>query len=137
MAGRSTSRHPHGLCSVAVGYGWPEMVLLVLALISGLSFLRYGFNVLFRIRLRGDFIRYGIPGTRNIVGVLEILGGAAVLLGLMFAPLGAFGAAGLTVMMLLGVAVRVRVHDALWLMFPAASLGILNAVLVVLFVRSQ
>jgi len=112
------------------------MVLLVLALISGLSFLRYGFNVLFRIRLRGDFIRYGIPGTRNIVGVLEILGGAAVLLGPMFAPLGAFGAAGLTVLMILGVAVRIRVHDALWLMLPATILGALNAVLIVLFLHA-
>ena len=112
------------------------MVLLVLALISGLAFLRYGFDVLFRIRLRNEFARYGMPGARNIVGVLEMLGGLAVLLGLVFAPLGAFGAAGLTLLMILGVALRIRIRDAPRLMLPAACLGALNAVLVVLFLSS-
>lgn len=112
------------------------MVLVVLALISGLSFLRYGLAVLFRVRQRAEFTRYGMPGIRSFVGVMEILGGAAVLLGLAVAPLGAFGAAGLTLLMILGVIVRIRVHDAPRLMVPAASLGGLNAVLVVLFLGS-
>jgi len=112
------------------------MVLLVLALISGLSFLRYGLEVLFRIRLREEFTRYGMPGIRNFVGVMEMLGGAAVLLGLAVAPLGAFGAAGLTLLMILGLIVRIRLHDAPRLMVPAACLGGLNAVLVVLFLSS-
>ena len=112
------------------------MVLLVLALISGLSFLRYGFALLFRTRLRGEFTRYGMPRMRNIVGVLEILGGTAVLLGLAVAPLGAFGAAGLALLMFLGLIVRIRIHDAPRLMLPAALLGGLNAVLVVLFLSS-
>jgi len=112
------------------------MVLLVLALISGLSFLRYGLEVLFRIRLREEFTRYGMPGIRNFVGVMEMLGGAAVLLGLAVAPLGAFGAAGLTLLMILGLIVRIRLHDAPRVMVPAACLGGLNAVLVVLFLSS-
>jgi len=112
------------------------MVLLVLALISGLSFLHYGSEILFRIRLREEFTRYGVPRIRNFVGVMEILGGAAVLLGLAVAPLGAFGAAGLTLLMLLGLIVRLRIHDAPRLMVPAASLAGLNAVLVVLFLSS-
>lgn len=112
------------------------MVLLVLALISGLSFLRYGLEVLFRIRLREEFTRYGMPGIRKFVGVMEMLGGAAVLLGLAVAPLGAFGAAGLTLLMILGLIVRIRLHDAPRLMVPAACLGGLNAVLVVLFLNS-
>jgi uncharacterized membrane protein YphA (DoxX/SURF4 family) len=112
------------------------MVLLVLALISGLSFLYYGFEILFRIRLRQEFSRYGMPGIRSFVGVMEVLGGAAVLLGLAFAPLGAFGAAGLTVLMVLGLIVRIRLHDATRLMVPAAALAVLNAVLVGLFLSS-
>lgn len=112
------------------------MVLLVLALISGLSFLRYGSEVLFRPRLREEFTRYGLPGVRRFVGVAEFLGGAAVLLGLAFAPLGAFGAAGLTLLMLLGLIVRIRIQDAPRLMAPAAALCGINAVLVVLFLSS-
>lgn len=109
------------------------MVLTVLALISGLAFLRYGSVLLFRKRLRQEFSRYGLPGMRAFVGVMELLGGMAVLLGLAVAPLGAFGAAGLSVLMVLGLIVRVRIHDPWRLMAPAASLAVLNAVLAVLF----
>ena len=109
------------------------MVLVVCALVSGLSFLYYGFRVLFRPELEGEFERYGMPGVRKFVGLMEVLGAIAVILGLAFAPLGAFGAAGLTTMMVLGLIVRVRVHDPPHLMVPAAALGALNAVLVVLF----
>ncbi len=109
------------------------MVLSALALISGIAFLYYGTELLVRARLREEFSRYGIPRVRKLVGVLEVLGGAAVLLGLGFPPLGAFGAAGLCVLMLLGLSVRIRIHDVRRLMVPAASLAVLNAVLVVLF----
>ena len=109
------------------------MVLVVLALVSGLSFLYYGFKVLFRSASRGEFERYGLPDVRQVVGVLEVLGGTAVILGLAVAPLGALAAAGLTALMVLGLIVRLRIHDAPRLMVPAASLAGLNAVLVVLF----
>jgi len=112
------------------------MVLLVLALISGLSFLRYGFEILFRVRLREEFARYGMPEIRSFVGVLEVLGGTAVLLGLAVAPLGAFGAAGLTLLMIFGLIVRIKIHDAPRLMVPAALLAGVNAALVVLFLSS-
>lgn len=109
------------------------MVLVVLALVSGLSFLRYGIDILFQTRLRQEFTRYGMPGVRTFVGAMEILGGSAVLLGLAVAPLGAFGAAGLMLLMILGLIVRIRIRDAVRLMVPAACLAALNAVLVVLF----
>jgi uncharacterized membrane protein YphA (DoxX/SURF4 family) len=109
------------------------VVLVLLALVSGLAFLYYGFRVLFRTELRGEFERYGMPAVRQLVGVLEILGATAVILGLAFAPLGALAAAGLTALMVLGLIVRYRIHDAPRLMVPAALLAALNAVLVVLF----
>ena len=109
------------------------VVLVVLALVSGLSFLYYGSKVLFRTTSRGEFERYGVPAVRKLVGILEVLGGTAVILGLAIAPLGALAAAGLTALMVLGLIVRVRIHDAPRLMVPAASLGALNAALVVLF----
>lgn len=109
------------------------MALVTFALVSGVSFLYYGSKVLFRPALRSEFERYAMPGVRRLVGVTEVLGGTAVILGLAVAPLGAVAAAGLTVLMVLGLIVRVRVHDAPRLMVPAASLGALNAVLVVLF----
>jgi uncharacterized membrane protein YphA (DoxX/SURF4 family) len=115
--------------------GVPSTVaLVVLALVSGLSFLFYGFRVLFQAASRGEFERFGVPAVRWLVGVMEVLGGAGVMLGLVVAPLGALAAGGLTLLMVLGLIVRIRVHDAARLMAPAALLGAVNAVLVVLFV---
>lgn len=112
------------------------MLLTALALISGLSFLKYGSDVLFRERLRHEFERYGMPRFRIVVGTLEMLGGSAVLLGLAVAPLGALGASGLALLMVLGLRVRVRLHDPLRLMVPAATLALVNAALVVLFLSA-
>ena len=56
--------------------------------------------------------------------------------GLAVAPLGALGAGGLTLLMILGLIIRIRIHDAPRLMVPAACLAVLNAVLVVLFLSS-
>ena len=110
------------------------VVLVVLALVSGLSFLFYGFKVLLGTASRGEFERYRVPAVRELVGVLEVLGGTAVILGLAIAPLGALAAAGLAALMVLGLIVRYKIHDSSRLMVPAASLAALNAVLVVLFV---
>jgi hypothetical protein len=77
-----------------------------------------------------------MPDVRHVVGLLEVLGGTAVILGLAFAPLGAFAAVGLTTLMVLGLIVRVRIHDPVRLMVPAALLGALNAVLAVLFLSA-
>jgi len=109
------------------------LVLVVGAVVSGLSFLYYGFRVLFRAALVEEFERYGMPSVRHFVGLMEVVGGTAVILGLASAPLGAFAAVGLTVLMVLGLTVRLRVHDAPRLMVPAATLAVLNTVLVVLF----
>ncbi len=109
------------------------LVLVVLAVLSGASFLHYGYEILFEHPLQKEFERYGVPRVRRFVGSMQLLGGAGVLIGLGYAPLGAAAAAGLAVMMFLGVMVRLRIHDAPRLMVPAASLCIVNAVLTGLF----
>lgn len=113
-----------------------DMVLVILALVSGLSFLHYGAEILSEPRLEAEFSRYGLADFRGLVGVLELLGGAGVIVGVVFAPLGALAALGLSMLMLLGIVVRVRVRDAPRLMAPAALLCLLNAALAILFVSS-
>ncbi len=109
------------------------VVLVALALISGFSFAVYGFQTLFGLPPRGEFERYGMPSVRKMVGSAQLLGAFGVLLGLGYPPLGALAAAGLTLMMALGLVVRLKIRDAPRLMVPAASLSILNGVLVALF----
>ncbi len=67
--------------------------------------------------------------------MLELLGASGVLIGLVVAPLGAAAALGLCTLMVSGVVVRVRLHDPVQRMLPAASLAVLNAALVYLFLR--
>ncbi len=55
-----------------------------------------------------------------------MLGGAGLLLGLQHLPLLLFSALGLTVLMLLGVGVRVRLRDGVLLTLPALVLLVLN-----------
>ena len=118
----------------SVHHDVPSTVTLVLlALVSGLSFLYYGFKVLFKPASIEEFERFGVAGQRKFVGVMEVLGGAGVMLGLIVAPLGALAATGLALLMFLGLIVRIRVHDAVRLMVPAALLGLANTILVVLF----
>jgi len=112
------------------------MVLVILALVSGVSFLYYGVKILTTPRLEQEFSRYGLADFRGLVGVLELLGGAGVIIGVVVPTLGAVAALGLSVLMLLGIVVRIRVRDAPRLMAPAALLCVLNAALVVLFVTS-
>lgn len=109
------------------------MLLVILAALSAAAFFYYGGETLFADPPRVEYERYGLPKLRVLVGSLQLLGAAGLLIGLLFAPLGAAAATGLALMMLLGVAARVRIHDAPRLMIPAGSLAVLNAVLVVLF----
>lgn len=109
-------------------------ILVALALTSAVAFTIYGYQTLFGLPPRGEFERYGMPKVRRFVGSTQLLGAIGVLLGLIYGPLGALSAGGLTLMMVLGLIVRFRIHDAPRLMVPAASLGVLNGLLVVLFV---
>lgn len=107
---------------------------LPLALLSALPFLYYGVGCIVRPHIRAEYLRYGIPHLAAVSGALQLLGAGGVLLGLRLPALGAAAAAGLCVMMILGVAVRVRLRDPIRLMLPAASLALINGALLGLFV---
>jgi hypothetical protein len=110
------------------------MLLVTLAAISALAFFYYGAETLFANPPRGEFERYGLPKVRVFVGSMQLLGAAGVVIGIFIPALGAAAATGLTIMMLLGLAARYRIHDAPQLMVPAGSLAMLNATLAYLFI---
>lgn len=109
------------------------VLLVVLALISGSAFTMYGYQTLFGLPPRGEFERYGMPRVRTFVGSAQLLGAAGVVLGIRYPLLGAAAASGLALMMVLGLIVRLRIHDAPRLMVPAGSFAVVNSALVVLF----
>ena len=108
------------------------MLLLVLTLCSAVAFLFYGYEALVADRVRREFERYGMPQFRVVIGSLQILGALGALAGLVNDMIGALATGGLMLMMLLGVVVRIRIHDAPRQMVQAASLAVLNGVLLYL-----
>ena len=112
------------------------MTLTILALMSGISFLKYGLDILFREHQRREFERYDLTRFQTLVGSAEIAGGLAVLVGLQIATLGVLASAGLAALMVLALIVRIRLRDPIRLLLPAATLLAINAALVVLFTSS-
>ncbi len=76
--------------------------------------------------MRREFIRYGLAQFRPLVGTLQILGALGLLVGLHWPWLGQSAAAGLALLMFLGMVTRIRIHDTWWQSIPAAFYMILN-----------
>lgn len=108
------------------------MLLSILTLVSAGAFLFYGFEALFAGRVGREFERYGVPQFRVLVGSLQVLGALGALVGLVNDTIGALATGGLMLMMLIGVAVRLRIHDTPRQMMQAGSLAVLNGVLLYL-----
>ncbi|MCC5834842.1 MAG: DoxX family protein [Opitutales bacterium] len=108
-----------------------ETHIIILQTLSGLAFLVYGTACLCFGGMKAEFERYGLANFRRWVGLLEIFGGLGLWLGFYFPILTLIASAGLTLLMIAGVAVRWRVGDPWIQMMPAAALGAVNLLLFV------
>jgi len=73
-----------------------------------------------------EFQRYRLPHWRRLTGVLQILASAGLLAGFFFWPLRLLCSAGLAIMMLVAIVVRIRVNDSLVAATPALFFFLLN-----------
>jgi len=102
-------------------------VFLALVLLSSLSFLAYGITYFTSPKMKSEFKRFGLEKQGLLVAILEVLGGAGLLVGLAINPIMLLSAGGLALLMLLGVAVRLKIGDSVWVSLPAFSFMLLNA----------
>lgn len=102
------------------------VALLVTTVLSAVLFLGYGAVVLLTGGMREEFERFGLARFRLATGVLEVLGGAGLLVGLVRIEVLVVASAGLALLMLLGVLTRIRVKDPLAEVVPAAALLLAN-----------
>ena len=100
-----------------------------LILFSALSFLGYALGCFFSKYTQNEFERYQLPDQRRLVGGLQLLAVLGLLGGFKYPWMGQAAAAGLAVMMLVALAVRIRIKDSPLQMGPAALYLILNAYL--------
>ncbi len=101
----------------------------VLVWFSALSFLGFGTACFFAPSLQREFRRYGLSAWRPLVGVLQLAGATGLLAGFLVPLIGQAASAGLALLMLLGVGVRIRIHDTFLQALPALCYMALNAYL--------
>lgn len=79
--------------------------------------------------MQKEYIRYGVPHFRSLIGSLQIAGGLGLLAGFAVPLIGQLAAAGLALLMLAGVGLRIHIKDNVLQTLPAAFYLVLNAYL--------
>ena len=102
---------------------------LLLIIFSGISFLFFGVSCFYSIYFKNEFVRYGIPNFRKATGFFQFLGGASLLIGIYVDELIIISSLGLTVLMFMGVGVRLKIKDSLLKTMPAIFYAIVNALI--------
>ena len=102
-------------------------LLIILILISSLSFIGYGIAYFKSPQMKSEFKRFGLEKVGILTAVLEIVGAIGLLIGLKMQLILLISAGGLAILMFLGVAVRIKVKDSLWKTLPALFFMILNS----------
>lgn len=100
-----------------------------LILFSAFSFLGFGAACLGSSRMKLEFQRYGLDRWRPLIGSLQLIAAVSLLIGFSQPLLGQAAAAGLSLMMLTGVMVRIKIKDTLLQMLPAIGYCLLNGYL--------
>lgn len=101
----------------------------VLILFSALSFLGYGSACFLSAYMKREFERYHLASQRTLVGGLQLCAAIGLLMGLSQPWMGRASAAGLALMMLVAVRVRLKIEDTLLQTMPAVIYLALNAYL--------
>ena len=105
----------------------------LLTFFSGFSLLFFGVASLFTSQMKSEFKRYGLENSRTLVGGMQLLGALGLLLGYFYSPfIQTLAASGLTILMLLGFLVRLRIRDSFIQSAPSLIYAVLNAVLCIL-----
>ncbi len=104
---------------------------VALILCSAISFLGYGAACFLSDSLKREFERYRFGPQRAPIGALQLCAALGLLAGLSQPWIGRAAAAGLALMMLVAVGVRIRLKDTLLQTAPALFYLVLNAYLCV------
>ena len=102
---------------------------VVLSFFSGISFIFFGLACFYSDLFIDEFYRYGLSEHRTIVGFFQLLGGIGSILGFFDRRILIISSLGLSVMMLLGVGVRIKINDTFIQTLPALTYLSVNAII--------
>ncbi len=105
-------------------------LFVVLTIFSGISFFIYGYNCFFSEFMIQEFDRFRLSKPQRIItGVAQMLGAVGLFLGLFYPFFGLLAAFGLSLLMLMGFVVRLKIKDKLKESLPSFIFMILNGYL--------
>lgn len=96
---------------------------------SGISFIFFGLACFYNSLFVNEFYRYGLSEYRTIIGFFQLLGGIGSIIGVFDKRILIISSLGLSVMMLLGVGVRIKINDTFIQTLPALTYFIVNAII--------
>ncbi len=102
----------------------------VAKVLSIVLFLYYGAGCLFSSAMVNEFERFGLSRFRRLTGALELLGSLGLLVGYALPALVIVSSTGLALLMIVGLAARIRVKDSVLQMLPALFLLLVNLFIV-------
>ena len=102
-------------------------MLHIAIFLSSSAFLYYGMECLLSQKMKDEFARFGLKKQRILTAYLQLAGGLGLIIGYFFSPVLLFlAAAGLTILMLLGFAVRIKIKDSAAESLPSLVLALVN-----------
>ena len=76
--------------------------------------------------MKNEFKRFKLEKLGLLTIILEIVGALGLFIGLWYQPLLLLSSGGLALLMFLGVLVRIKLKDSLWITLPALFYMVLN-----------
>ena len=95
-------------------------------LVSSLSFYTYVFSYFISSHMKNEFKRFNLEKLGLLTVLLEFLGATGLIVGLKFNPILTISALGLSLLMLSGLLVRIKLKDSIWISIPAIFYMVLN-----------
>ena len=88
-------------------------------LISSLSFFAYAVSYFTSPHMKKEFKRFGLEKIGLLTIILQFMGATGLIVGLKFNPILTISSLGLTLLMLSGLIVRIKLKDSIWISLPA------------------
>mgnify|MGYP001170828048 FL=1 len=95
-------------------------------LVSSFSFFGYVLSYFISTHMKSEFKRFNLEKLGFIIILFQFLGATGLLVGLVYHPILIISSLGLFLQMLLGLIVRIKLKDDLWISLPAFFFMILN-----------
>ena len=101
-------------------------IFITCVLLSSFSFLGYSVSYFVSPHMKNEFKRLNVEKSGFLVIILEILGALGLLVGFYYKPILLLSSGGLSLLMFLGLLIRIKTKDGLLISLPATFYMLLN-----------